>query len=152
MHCVAAPFFGLKELKEIQMNKRSVALLLGSLLLAGGAAAQDKPITHGEPAEQTGPSGVTRDGDLPSADQRSDAPGAPGAASTSNRLATPSGASGSGATGTGAGNNWLDSGASRQPGTGFKSSGSVGPAPGSGASEPAGTGGIGGGTTGGSMR
>jgi len=143
------------------MNKRSVALLLGSMLLAGGAAAQDKPTMPTEPSEhkagdtgsmQNGPSGVTRDGDLPPVDHRSDASGSTGAAGNSDRLATPSGASGSGATGTGAGNNWLDSGASRQPGTGFKSSGGVGPAPGSGASDPAGPGGIGGGTTGGSMR
>jgi hypothetical protein len=144
------------------MNKRSVALLLLSSLLAGGAAAQDKPTTPGEPSEhnagdtgsmQKGPSGVTRDGDPPPVN-RSDASDSPGAASNSDRLAYPSGTSGSGATGTGTGtgNNWLEGGVSRQPGTGFKSSGSSGPAAGGGASDAAGSGGMGGGATGGAMR
>jgi hypothetical protein len=143
------------------MNKRSVALLFSSLLLAGGAAAQDRPTAPVEPSGQNagepgsmqkGPSGVTRDGDPPPVN-RGDAPDSPGAAGSSERLASPSGTSATGATGAGAGNNWLEGGISRQPGTGFKSSGSSGPAPGSGAPDAAAPGsGLGGGATGGAMR
>jgi hypothetical protein len=148
-------------LKEIRMNKRSIAVLLSSLLLAGGAAAQVNPTTpkdrsdHGSGhsgSTKKGPSGVTRDGDVPSVNRRSDASGSPGATNNSDRLAAPSGASSSGATGTGSGNSGMESGSSRQPGSGLKSSGSAGSAAGSGASDAAGSGGMGGGTTGGTMR
>src|SRR5512133_3111513 len=143
------------------MNKRSVAVLLSSLLLAGSAAAQVNPTTpkdrsdHGaghSVSTKKGPSGVSRDGDVPSVNRRSDASGAPGATNNSDRLAAPSGASSSGATGTGAASSGIDSGVSRQPGSGLKSSGSAGSAAGSGSSNAAGSGGMGGGATGGTMR
>ena len=143
------------------MNKQKIAVLLSSLLLAGSAAAQVNPTTpkdrsdHGAShsgSTKKGPSGVSRDGDVPSVNRRSDAAGAPGATNNSDRLAAPSGASSSGATGTGAGSNGIDSGVSRQPGSGLKSSGSAGSAAGSGSSNAAGSGGMGGGATGGTMR
>jgi hypothetical protein len=147
--------------QEIQMNKQSIVVLLTSLLLAGGAAAQANPTTpkdhsdHGaghSGSAKKGPSGVARDGDVPAVNRRSDASGSPGATGNSDRLAAPSGASSSGATGTGAGSSGIESGASRQPGSGLKSSGSAGSAAGSGASKAAGSGGMGGGATGGTMR
>jgi len=149
------------------MNKRSIVVLISSLLLAGSAAAQVNPTTpkdrsghgaghsdsgHSAGSTKKGPSGVARDGDVPSVNRRSDASGSPGATNNSSRLAAPSGASSSGATGTGAGSNGIDSGVSRQPGSGLKSSGTAGSAAGSGASDAAGSGGMGGGATGGTMR
>lgn len=143
------------------MNKRSTAILISSLLLAGGAAAQVNPTTpkdrSGQGAAQSdagkkGPSGVARDGDVPAVNRRNAASGSPGATENSDRLAAPSGASSSGATGTGNGSSGIDSGASRQPGSGLKSSGTAGSAGGSGASNAAGSGGMGGSATGGTMR
>ena len=143
------------------MNRHSIAVLLSSLLLAGSAIAQVNPTTpkdrsdpgagHSGPAKK-GPSGVTRDGDVSSVNRRSDASGAPGSTNNSDRLAAPSGTSSSGATGAGAGSSGIDSGASRQPGSGLKSSGTAGSAGSSGSSNAAGSGGMGGGATGGTMR
>jgi hypothetical protein len=147
--------------KEIRMHKPSIAILLASLLLAGGATAQVNPTTpkdrdgHGAghaASGNKGPSGISRDGDVPSINRRNDAAGSPGATNNSDRLSAPSGASSSGATGTGSGSSGLDSGVSRQPGSGLKSSGTAGSAAGSGASDAAGSGGMGGGATGGTMR
>ena len=143
------------------MNKQSVAVLLSSLLLAGSAAAQVNPTTpkghsdHGADhsgSTKKGPSGVSRDGDVPSVNRSNAASGPPGSTENSDRLAAPSGASSSGATGTGAGSSGIDSGVSRQPGSGLKSSGTAGSAAGSGSSNAAGSGGMGGGATGGTMR
>ncbi|SMP48947.1 hypothetical protein [Noviherbaspirillum suwonense] len=142
------------------MNKPSIAILVSSLLLAGSALAQVNPTTptdrsgHGAHSDATkkGPSGIARDGDTPSVNRRSDATGSPGATANSDRLSAPSGSSSSGATGSGLGSGGLEGGASRQPGTGLKSSGSAGSAAGSGASNAAGSGGMGGGATGGTMR
>lgn len=139
------------------MNKRSIVILVSSLLLAGSAAAQVNPTTPKDRSgqsgvEKKGPSGVARDGDVPSVNRSNPASGSPGATENSDRLAAPSGASSSGATGTGAGSSGIDSGASRQQGSGLKSSGTAGSAGGSGASNAAGSGGMGGGATGGTMR
>jgi hypothetical protein len=144
------------------MSKPSIAILLSTLLLTGGALAQVNPTTpkdqsgqdagHSDTKKKKGPTGVARDGDLPSVNRRSDATGSSGATNNSDRLAAPSGTSSSGATGTGTGSNGLDSGASRQPGTGLKSSGTAGSAAGSGSSKAAGSGGMGGGATGGTMQ
>lgn len=143
------------------MNKPSIAILLSSLLLAGVANAQVNPTTpkdrsdHGAGHSGTtkkGPSGVPRDGDVPSVNRPSNASGSPGATTGSDRLAAPSGTSSSGATGTGTGSTGHDSGVSRQPGSGLKSSGTAGSAGGSGSSNAAGSGGMGGGATGGTMR
>ena len=132
------------------MSNPSIAILLSTLLLTGGALAQVNPTTpkdqsghdagHSD-ANKKGPAGVARDGDVPSVNRRSDATGSPGATNNSDRLAAPSGTSSSGATGTGTGSSGLDSGASRQPGTGLKSSGTAGSAAGSGSSKAAGSGG-----------
>lgn len=143
------------------MNKSSIAILLSSMLLAGSAIAQVNPTTPKDRSDQgaghadakkKGTSGSSRDGAVPSVNQRSDAAGSSGATNNSDRLASPSGASSSGATGTGSGSSGLDSGVSRQPGSGLKSSGSAGSAAGSGSSKAAGSGGMGGGPTGGTMR
>ena len=143
------------------MHKSSIAILLSSLLLAGGAIAQVNPTTPKDKshdgadysgAMKKGPSGVSRDGEVPSVNRRSDAAGAPGASNGSERLDAPSGTSSSGATGAGAGSTGRDSGVGRQPGSGLKSSGSAGSAAGSGSSNAAGSGGMGGGATGGTMR
>lgn len=144
--------------KEIRMHKPSIAILLSSMLLAGGAIAQVNPTTpkdrsdHGAghaASTNKGPSGISRDGNVPSVNRRSDAAGSPGATNNSDRLAAPSGASSSGATGTG---NGSSGGSIQQPGSGMKSSGTAGSAAGSGASDAAGSGGMGGGATGGTMR
>jgi hypothetical protein len=144
--------------KEIRMYKPSIVILLSSMLLAGGAVAQVNPTTpkdrsdhgagHGSSTSK-GPSGISRDGDVPSINRRSDAAGSPGATNNSDRLAAPSGASSSGATGAG---NGSSGGSIQQPGSGMKSSGTAGSAAGSGASDAAGSGGMGGGATGGTMR
>jgi hypothetical protein len=143
------------------MDKRAIVILLSSLLVAGSAAAQVNPTIpkdrsdHGaghSGSAKKGPSGVSRDGDVPSVNRRDDAAGSLGATTKSDRLAAPSGTSSSGATGVGAGSCGLDSGVSRQPGTGLKSSGTAGSAGGSGSSDAAGSGGMGGGATGGTMR
>lgn len=140
------------------MHKPSIAILLSSMLLAGGAIAQVNPTTpkdrsdHGTghaASTNKGPSGISRDGNVPSVNRRSDATGSPGATNNSDRLAAPSGASSSGATGTG---NGSSGGSIQQPGSGMKSSGTAGSAAGSGASDAAGSGGMGGGATGGTMR
>ena len=144
------------------MKKHSIAALLASMLMAGSAIAQVNPTTpkdranHGAGhAESTdkGPSGISRDGNVPSVNRRSDAVGSPGATSNSDRLSAPSGASSSGATGTGAGSSGGgESTGGGQRGSGLKSSGTAGSAAGSGASNAAGSGGMGGGATGGTMR
>jgi hypothetical protein len=143
------------------MNKRSVAVLLSSLLLAGSAAAQVNPTTPKDRSEhgaghagsaKKGPSGVSRDGDVPAVNPRDDASGSLGATNRSDRLAAPSGTSSSGATGVGNGSSGIDSGASRQPGSGLKSSGTAGSGGSGGSSNAAGSGGMGGGATGGTMR
>jgi hypothetical protein len=143
------------------MDKRAIVILLSSLLVAGSAAAQVNPTIpkdrsdHGaghSGSAKKGSSGVSRDGDVPSVNRRDDAAGSLGATTKSDRLAAPSGTSSSGATGVGAGSSGLDSGVSRQPGTGLKSSGTAGSAGGSGSSDAAGSGGMGGGATGGTMR
>ena len=143
------------------MHKPSFTILLSTLLLAGSAIAQVNPTVpkdrsdHGAEhagSAKKGPSGVARDGDVPSVNRRSDAAGSPGATEKSDRLAAPSGASSSGATGGGTGSSGLDSGVSRQPGSGLKSSGSAGSSGSSGSSNAAGSGGMGGGPTGGGMR
>ena len=139
------------------MNKSSIAVLLAATLAAGGALAQVNPTTPKDRSGQSGsaqkgPSGVSRDGDLPSVNRRSDASGSPGATNNSDRLAAPSGTSSSGATGTGTGSTGIDSGVSRQPGSGLKSSGTAGSAGNGGTSNAAGSGGMGGGATGGTMR
>jgi hypothetical protein len=158
MHRGTAPFH---TPKEIPMNKPSIAILLSTLLVAGSAIAQVNPTTpkdhsdHGaghSGATKKGPAGVARDGDVPSVNRRSDASGSPGATNNSDRLAAPSGTSSSGATGTGTGSSGLDSGVSRQPGSGLKSSGTAGSAGNGGSSNAAGSGGMGGGATGGTMR
>lgn len=142
------------------MHKPSIALLLSSLLLAGGAVAQVNPTApkdhsdHGAAhagAGNKGPSGISRDGNVPSVNRRSDATASPGATGNGDRLSAPSGASSSGATGTGNVNSG-SGGVTRQPGSGLKSSGTAGSAAGSGASDAAGSGGMGGGATGGTMR
>ena len=139
------------------MNKPSIAILLSGLLLAGAASAQVNPTIPKDRSGQSGtarqgPSGVSRDGDLPSVNRRNNASGMPGATNNSDRLAAPSGTSSSGATGTGTGSSGLDSGVSRQPGSGLKSSGTAGSAGNGGTSDAAGSGGMGGGATGGTMR
>lgn len=142
------------------MNRSSIAILVSTLLLAGGAVAQVNPTTTKDRSEngasapgtmKKGPSGGMRDGDVPSVNRRSDAAGSPGATDSSDRLSAPSGTSSSGATGTGATGSGLG-GTGRQPGVGLKSSGTAGSAAGGGASNAAGSGGMGGGTTGGTMR
>ena len=143
------------------MKNHSIAALLASMLLAGSAIAQVNPTTPKDRANHgaghtgsadKGPSGISRDGNVPSVNRRSDAVGSPGATSNSDRLSAPSGASSSGATGTGAGSSGADSAGGRQQGSGLKSSGTAGSAAGSGASDAAGSGGMGGGATGGTMR
>ena len=143
------------------MKKPSIVMLLASMLLAGSAVAQVNPTTPKDHANHgaghtgsadKGPSGISRDGDVPSVNRRSDAAGSPGATNNSDRLSAPSGASSSGATGTGVGSSGHESASSRQPGSGLKSSGTAGSAAGSGASNAAGSGGMGGGATGGTMR
>jgi hypothetical protein len=148
-------------MKEIRMHKPSIAVLLSTLLLAGGAIAQVNPTTPKDRSDdgaghagstKKGPAGISRDGDVPSVNRRSDATGSPGATNNSDRLAAPSGTSSSGATGTGTGSSGLDSGVSRQQGSGLKSSGTAGSAGNGGSSNAAGSGGMGGGATGGTMR
>lgn len=142
------------------MHKSTIAILLCSSLLAGGAIAQVNPTTPKDRSDdgaghagsiKKGPSGISRDGDVPSVNRRDDATGSPGTSNSSERLAAPSGTSSSGATGIGTGSSGRDSGVSRQPGSGLKSSGSAGSAAGSGSSNAAGSGGMGGGATGGAM-
>jgi len=152
--------------KETSMRTRLIAVLLPSLLLAGAAWSQSATTdsaghaksgahsAHGNKASTGGhgPSGTSRDDNTPSVSRQQSAAGSPGATADSNRLSGASGTSSSGATGVGQGSNGMDSGQSRQIGSGTKSSGTAGSSGSSGSSDAAGSGGMGGGATGGTMR
>lgn len=148
------------------MKSKLIATLLTSLLAAGMAHAQQgghsssqaseapgKGLVDGAATtEKSGPKGTSRHDSTPSVSRQHGASGTPGATNGSDRMSGASGTSSSGATGVGQGAAGMESGNSRQIGTGEKSSGTAGSAGGSGASSAAGSGGMGGGTTGGTMR
>jgi hypothetical protein len=157
-------------IQEQIMKTRLIATLLTSLLAAGTAYAQQSG-SHGTHSsgqaseapgkglvdgaattEKRGPKGTSRHDSTPSVSRQHSASGTPGATNASDRMSGASGTSSSGATGTGQGAAGMESGNSRQIGTGNKSSGTAGSAGGSGASSAAGSGGMGGGATGGTMR
>jgi hypothetical protein len=157
-------------IQERIMKTRFIATLLTSLLAAGTAYAQQggshenhsssqaseapgKGLVDGAATtEKRGPKGTSRHDSTPSVSRQHSASGSPGATNGSDRMSGASGTSSSGATGTGQGAAGMESGNSRQIGTGNKSSGTAGSAGGSGGSSAAGSGGMGGGATGGTMR
>jgi hypothetical protein len=160
-------------IQEQIMKTRLIATLLTSLLAAGTAYAQqggshDSHGTHSSSqaseapgkglvdgaatTEKRGPKGTSRHDSTPSVSRQHSASGSPGATNGSDRMSGASGTSSSGATGTSQGAAGMESGNSRQIGTGNKSSGTAGSAGGSGGSSAAGSGGMGGGATGGTMR
>jgi hypothetical protein len=156
--------------EHIMTNKLIATTLLTSLLAAGSAYAQQggshdthasghaseapgKGLVDGAATtEKRGPKGTSRHDSTPSVSRQHGASGTPGATNGSGRMSGASGTSSSGATGTGQGAAGMESGNSRQIGTGNKSSGTAGSAGGSGGSSAAGSGGMGGGATGGTMR
>lgn len=152
------------------MKTTFITALLASVLAVGTAYAQQggghgthsssqaseapsKGLVDGAATtEKRGPKGTSRHDSTPSVSRQQSATGTPGATNGSDRMSGASGTSSSGATGVGQGTAGMESGNSRQLGTGNKSSGTAGSAAGSGASSAAGSGGMGGGATGGTMR